>query len=108
MAWGGRLVVIGFASGEVPSFKANYLLVKNISVSGLQWTDYRNRRIGQVRDAQAAIFELWAQGRLEPKVSRILPLDRIVEALTQVKQGRARGKIILTTTAVGDQPGHNT
>ena len=98
LGWCGRLVVVGFASGAIPTYKANYLLVKNISISGLQWTDYRARRLDEVRDAQAQIFELWSQGLLRPNISKILPLERIVEALTDVSQGRARGKIILTTS----------
>ena len=44
MAWCGRIVTVGFASGRVPEIKAGHLLVKNISVLGLQWTDYRDRQ----------------------------------------------------------------
>src|SRR3546814_1372306 len=44
MAWCGRLVVIGFAAGAIPTVKVTYLLVKNISISGLQWSDYREDR----------------------------------------------------------------
>src|SRR5262249_40642027 len=43
LAWSGRLVVVGFAAGRIPSVKANYLLLKNIEVSGLQVSDYRKR-----------------------------------------------------------------
>ncbi|AJE49163.1 NADPH:quinone oxidoreductase family protein [Celeribacter indicus] len=102
MAWCGRLVVVGFASGEIPSFAGNYLLVKNISVSGLQWTDYRARQPERVRDAQAHIFALWSEGRLAPRISATLPLDRITEALRALSTGSARGKIILTTGKAGD------
>ena len=48
LAWRGRLVVIGFAAGRIPTIKANYLLVKNIEVSGLQVSDYRKRMPGQM------------------------------------------------------------
>ena len=44
LAWSGRLIVIGFASGRIPSLKMNYVLVKNIEVSGMQISDYRKRR----------------------------------------------------------------
>ena len=99
LAWDGRLVVVGFAAWQVPSFKANYLLVKNITVSGLQWTDYRERQIGAVASAQARIFELWAEGKLRPLISRTLPLERVGEAFALLSIGQARGKIILTTAA---------
>lgn len=95
MAWSGRLVVVGFASGEIPAFKGNYLLVKNISVSGIQWTDYRARQLDRVREAQAKIFEMWAQGKLSPRISRCLPLAEIGSALADLNEGRARGKIVL-------------
>ena len=99
LAWDGRLVVVGFAAGQIPSFKANYLLLKNISVSGLQWTDYRERQIGAVHGAQERIFELWQEGKLRPLISRELPLERVGEAFALLSVGQARGKIILTTGA---------
>jgi NADPH2:quinone reductase len=58
LAWCGRLVVIGFAAGGIPMLKANYLLLKNIEVSGLQVSDYRKRRPAQVPACYAEIFAL--------------------------------------------------
>ena len=49
IAWCGRLVVVGFAEGRIPEVKAGYLLVKNISLIGLQWSDYRDREPEKVR-----------------------------------------------------------
>jgi NADPH2:quinone reductase len=95
LAWEGHYVVVGFASGGIPVFKANYLLVKNISVSGLQWTDYRARDINRVQAAQARIFAFWREGKLTPRISKRLPLEGIIEALSELEAGRARGKIIL-------------
>ena len=96
MAWCGRLVVVGFASGDIPQIKANYLLVKNISVSGVQWTDYRARQPDRVHAAQAEMFDLWAQGKISPRITEVLPLEDYAVALKALKEGRARGKIILT------------
>ena len=95
MAWRGRMVIIGFAAGEIPTIKANYLLVKNIEVSGLQWSDYRDRWPQKVAHAQAEIFRLCAEGRLTPVVSEVLPLASFAEALAALREGRAEGKIIL-------------
>ena len=97
LAWSGRFVVVGFASGSIPDFRANYLLVKNISVSGLQWTDYRSRRLDKVKAAQSRIFSLWEEGRMNPKIARILPLERFAEALADLNNGTAIGKTILST-----------
>ena len=96
VAWCGRLIVVGFASGEIPQVPANYLLVKNITISGLQSTDYRVRQIDKVQAAQAHIFTLWEQGLVEPVISRTLPLERFADALRDLRDGIARGKIVLT------------
>ena len=60
LAWCGRLIVIGFASGRIPSLKMNYVLVKNIEVSGMQISDYRKRRPA---DMQAAFADIYAHAR---------------------------------------------
>src|SRR5262249_44390608 len=62
LAWRGRLVVIGFAAGAIPSIKTNYLLLKNVEVSGLQISDYRKRQPEQVAHAFQEIFQLFEQG----------------------------------------------
>lgn len=96
MAWRGRLVVVGFASGGIPKIAANYLLVKNIAVSGLQWTDYRARQLDRVRAAQAEMFELWRQGAVSPRITARFSLENYNLALRALKDGTASGKIILT------------
>lgn len=95
MAWRGRLVIIGFAAGEIPTIKANYLLVKNIEVSGLQWSDYRDRTPDWVRRVQAEIFSLYVAGKLDPVISRTFPLEGFKEALGLLRDGKAQGKLIL-------------
>jgi NADPH:quinone reductase len=95
LAWSGRLVVIGFASGDIPTLKANYLLVKNIAVTGLQWSDYRERTPERVREAQAEIFELYRTGKIDPYISRKFSLADFTQALRLLKNGKAQGKIIL-------------
>lgn len=97
MAWRGRLVVVGFASGDIPKFPGNLLLVKNISVSGVQWTDYRARQIERVRAAQADMFALWEAGKLSPRITALYPLADYAKALGAIGAGQASGKIILTT-----------
>lgn len=95
MAWCGRMVIIGFASGNIPTIKANYLLVKNIEVSGLQWSDYRDRTPDKVIEAQTEIFDFYRKGRLTPHISRTFPLTEFASALKLLRDGQAQGKIIL-------------
>jgi len=97
VAWCGRVVVIGFAAGRIPTIKANYLLVKNISVSGLQWSDYRDRQPHKVRDAQQRLFELHVQGAIRPNITRVYPLEDVGTPLTILASGKGRGKYVLST-----------
>ncbi len=97
LAWRGRLVVIGFASGAIPAVKANYLLVKNIEVSGLQWSDYRERDPAWVRRVQKELYRLWSDGKLTPHISDRLPLADFAVALERLRAGGVQGKIVLET-----------
>lgn len=64
-AWEGRVVLVGFASGEQPLLKPGHLLVKNIAVAGLQTSDYFERRPAQSRQMLATLLRLWEEGRLD-------------------------------------------
>jgi NADPH:quinone reductase len=99
LAWRGRLVVIGFAAGRIPTIKANYLLLKNIEVSGLQVSDYRKRTPDQVRACFEDVFALYAAGKLKPAPSETFPLERFAEALQKIQTRKALGRVILTPRA---------
>lgn len=73
---GGRFPVIGFAAGEVPVFKANYLLVKNITVHGLYWGGYLTFDPAVLTGSLTRLFGWYADGGLRPHVSHVLPPDR--------------------------------
>ena len=96
MAWCGRLVVIGFAAGDIPSVKVNYLLVKNIAVSGLQWSDYRDRTPERVHAVQAELFGLWRAGAVKPHIMRAFSFAQLPEALDLVAQGEVQGKAVMS------------
>jgi NADPH:quinone reductase len=97
LAWRGRLVVIGFAAGRIPTIKANYLLVKNIEVSGLQVSDYRKKTPDQMAACFSELFAFYEAGKLKPLVGGTLPLARWADALRQVQDRSARGRLVLTT-----------
>jgi NADPH2:quinone reductase len=100
LAWRGRIVVVGFAAGRIPEIRANYLLVKNISASGLQWSDYRDRDPGRVRSVQDELFTLYDSKKIRPEVMATYPLERAAEALGAVASGRVTGRVVLTTGRV--------
>jgi NADPH:quinone reductase len=95
LAWRGRCVVVGFAAGRIPVVKANYLLVKNIEVSGLQISDYRKRRPDLLASCYAELFGWYAAGKLTPPEAELYPLERAAEALTAVRNRTARGRVVL-------------
>jgi NADPH2:quinone reductase len=95
IAWCGRLVVVGFAAGRVRKIKAGYVLVKNISIIGLQSSDYRDREPGKVQRVQQELFELYVQGKLRPHIMARHPLASYREALVAVRDRRVLGKIVI-------------
>jgi len=96
VAWRGRVVVIGFAAGRIPTVKVNYLLLKNIEVSGLQVSDYRRRMPDQMEACFAELFALHDQGKLKPLPTKVYPLDQFATALREIKERQVRGRIVLT------------
>jgi NADPH2:quinone reductase len=95
LAWCGRLVVIGFAAGAIPTIRTNYLLLKNIEISGLQISDYRKRRPERVAACFAEIFSLYEQGKVKPATATAFPLVRAGEALTALREQRAAARAVL-------------
>ena len=95
IAWCGRVITVGFASGRVPEVKAGLLLVKNISVIGLQVSDYRDRAPEKFRRAQSELVAFYEAGRVKPHIMATYPLERFAEALAVVAGRRALGKVVL-------------
>ena len=101
IAWCGRLVTVGYASGRIPEVKAGLLLVKNISLIGLQISDYRDREPAKVQRAQAELFALHEAGKLKPHIMADYPLAQYRQALRQVADRKVLGKILLS---IGHRP----
>ncbi|XAH22052.1 NADPH:quinone oxidoreductase family protein [Xylophilus sp. GW821-FHT01B05] len=96
MAWCGRIVTVGYASGRVPEIKAGHLLVKNIAATGLQWTDYRDRQPQRVARAHDGLAALWQRGALRPRIMQTLPLRAFAEAHRLIASREATGRLVLT------------
>lgn len=95
LTWCGRAVVIGFASGEIPQIKANYLLVKNIEVSGMQWSDYRERNAQRVSEVQRKLQELFEAGQIRTRIALKVPFESAGQALAAVDRRAVAGRVIL-------------
>ena len=96
IAWEGRIVAVGFASGQVPQVPANLLLVKNAAVLGFYWGSYRKHDPERLRDGLKELFAWHRAGRIRPHVSQTLPLARTAEAIRLLADRRAIGKIVVT------------
>lgn len=98
---GGRILVIGFASGVVPQVPANHLLVKDASVLGFSLGQMRRHQPSAVRSGLAKLLRWYEQGKLRPRVSQILPLERAAEALSLIESRRVIGKLVLAVVPEG-------
>lgn len=95
IAWCGRLVVVGFAEGRIPEVKAGLLLVKNIALIGLQFSDYRDREPEKVRRAQVELFRMYGAGQVKPHVMAAYPMEDHQRALKAVRDRKVVGKVVL-------------
>ncbi len=94
IAFEGRIVVVGFASGDIPSAALNHALVKNYSILGLHWGLYRQLDPGAVRDCHAELAGLAAAGAIRPLVSERLPLAAVPDGLRRLAAGATTGRIV--------------
>lgn len=99
IGWNGRYIVVGFAAGQVPQFNAGHLLVKNISVSGLQSTDYRDRFPQRAADARREIFLFYRSGLIDAPIAARVPLERVAEGLSMIRDGTVKGRVVLEMNA---------
>mmetsp|Transcript_5459 Transcript_5459/g.8685 ORF Transcript_5459/g.8685 Transcript_5459/m.8685 type:complete len:322 (-) Transcript_5459:393-1358(-) len=92
-----RLLPLGFASGTVPQIPANILLVKNLTVIGYYWGGYMRVNPKVLTDSFEVLFDWYAQGKLRPHVSHVLPLEEANTGLELLRTRKATGKVVITT-----------
>jgi NADPH2:quinone reductase len=96
IAWEGRILVVGAASGTYFAAPTNHIMVKNYSVVGVHWAGYLTRNPELVRGAHDDLMRAYRAGTVKPIVSRLVPLDEARAALVELAQGRTTGKIVVT------------
>ena len=102
MAWGGRILPIGFTSGEVPSLAMNLPLLKNYSVVGCYWGAWVEREPQQSRAADEQIFADVARGTLRPRAPEVLPMASFAYGLQRLARRQVTGRIVLRVHAGAD------
>ncbi len=96
IAFEGRLIIVGFASGEAPRIPANHLLVKNVDIIGLFWGGYKRHDLKDLRASLEEVMTWWRAGEVKPHIGRTFPLAEAASALDYVVSRQSAGKVVLT------------
>jgi len=97
IAWNGRIVVVGFASGTIPSVKTNRVLLKNMSIVGLAWGAHALHEPDKMVQAMDALLAMYARGQLRPLIyPKIFKLRELPEALKLLGSRKSYGKIVIS------------
>ena len=95
LAPGGRLLVVGFTGGEIPTVKVNRLLLNNIDVVGVGWGAWAGTHPGALAEQWAALEKLLSSGRLSPPEPEVYPLDQAGAAVASLENRTAKGKVVV-------------
>jgi NADPH2:quinone reductase len=95
-AWEGRFLVIGFADGDIPRIPLNLALLKGCSIVGVFWGAFVGREPKRHRENVAELLGWWKEGKLDPHVSSTYPLERASEAIRELADRKAKGKVVVT------------
>src|SRR3954469_4948996 len=98
LAWRGRLLVVGFAAGDIPKIPLNLTLLKGCSIVGVFFGDFARREPERFAERVAELGRWFGEGKLKPHVSATLPLERAPEALARMAARTVIGKLVLTTS----------
>ena len=96
MAWGGRLLIIGFANGEIPKLALNLLLLREGEAIGVFWGSFTQRFPERHAENTVQLMQWFSEGKIKPHIGGSYRLTQVQEALADVMERRAHGKIVLT------------
>ena len=96
IAWRGRLLVVGFAAGDIPKIPLNLTLLKGCAIVGVYWGEFTRREPQRFADSMQQLGRWYGEGKLKPHVSETFPLERAADALTLMANRLVKGKVVLT------------
>ena len=98
MAWNGRLLVVGFAAGDIPKIPANLALLKGCSIVGVFWGAFTQQepKVNMLNIME--LFQLFGQGKLKPRISQVFQFEDYEQALAALTSRTAKGKVVLDVT----------
>jgi NADPH2:quinone reductase len=92
----GRILIIGFAAGRIPSIALNRVLLKNISIVGVLWGGYVISHSEYEKQAHAALMKLYEAGKIKPSVNAVYPFEEAPRGLRDLADRKVMGKAVLT------------
>ncbi|GBO87007.1 MULTISPECIES: NADPH:quinone oxidoreductase family protein [Marinobacter] len=95
MGWNGRHLIIGFAAGDIPKIPANLTLLKGCSVVGVFWGSFTQREPEASAQNMMELMKLYAEGKIDPKISAVYDFENYAEALGALTGRKATGKVVL-------------
>ena len=95
LAWRGRLLVVGFAAGEIPKLPLNLALLKGAAVVGVFWGDFARREPKEFAASVRQLGQWYGEGKLRPHVSQTFPLEKAADALKLMAARQVKGKVVL-------------
>ena len=97
IAWRGRLLVVGFAAGDIPRLPLNLALLKGAAIVGVFWGDFARRQPREFAQSIQQLGKWYGEGKLRPHVSQTFPLAQAAAALQLMAARQVKGKVVLTT-----------
>ena len=95
MAWNGRLLIVGFAAGDIPKIPANLALLKGCSIVGVFWGAFTQKEPQTNIQNIMELMQLFNQGKINPRISQVFPFEEYEQALAALTSRTAKGKVVL-------------
>jgi NADPH2:quinone reductase len=96
IAFEGRILIIGFASGEIPSAALNHALIKNYSIVGLHWGLYQTKEPAAIPECHAELSKLVAEGQIRPLIGERLGLADVADGVQRLADGTTVGRLVFS------------
>jgi len=98
IAWRGRLLVIGFAAGDIPTLKINLPLIKGASIVGVFWGDFARREPKANGAMMEQLIQWYAQGKIKPAIDMQMPMSELKAAYARMGSRAVKGKLVLVNS----------
>jgi NADPH2:quinone reductase len=95
IAWEGRILIIGFTSGRIPEIRTNKILLKNMSVIGLWWGNYRLHNPQLIAQTRQRLYQMYEEGQIKPVIHSSIEFKNLPQALELIESRKSYGKVVI-------------